>query len=1156
MMEKRRLKDFFSALLALSGVLLFLAAIFLSDSQGDGNAVARRLERRVEHRLILLDDCIGNPSLRVPEDMVIYRYVNDTLYSWSNSFPLLNDNLKGRLAIQRLMDARRNFVVSPLAEITDSLVFCNLGNKWFLAKSVTDGSAKVVAGIAMEENPELHLDDRYSLVPLSNSTGIPVSIYGRPAFKVSCESLAENRNLNSGLIWAAFALILTAAFLFLESKRCLFRCVSVTVLLLVLTASMYLWSRDTGPGVEWIFSPLLYSGGPMFTSLGSLLLINLFIILPVISLYLVRRNLSGIIRKKWAVVSCLVAGFLFSAAVCVYAFLALKNLVMNSNISLELFKVEDLSVWSFVVYLSFILLLFSVPLIARMLRPALSVLTGSHPDALSNAGRIVFAALVSLFLVTETSVLGFRKECDRLEVWANRLAVERDIMLELFLMGQESNIQDNIFISSLSFLADQENYIRNIIVERFLSPVSRDYNVTVYVLNEDTPRRRVQMLNSRISSGEPIAENSHFLYCETSSGQPRYDGVFVFMHQKYGVSRVIVEVQPRSLSQEKGYRALIGTSSPGRFDIPDQYSFARYKDKALVNYKGNYAYPSVISAGFFPEAFDGTGTTFKAEGYLHFVNTISEQESVVISRPVLSVWYHLVASLFVALLAFLIASLAVIGSSARKTDRKGYFKTRISWLVMISLFLTLVTLSVASVVYVSNRNEDNLHNLMSDRISSIQGLMEEEMNNVRPGTAGGGRMGWMSTQFQTSVETVASNTDSDITLYMGDGKLSLSTYRDMMEENMNGTLINRTAFENIVIKGKRFFIQKEKYEGVWIYNMYAPLYGPNNRVNWIMCTPYTGGETRAMETDTLRHIFTIFTIFIALLLLARFALNQVLGRMFKPLNEMGRKMDRAGLDSLEHIEYGRKDEISTLVEAYNSMVDELSENSLKLAQAERDKAWSGMARQVAHEIKNPLTPMKLQVQRLMRLKQRGDAGWQEKFDEVSALLLDHIDILTDTANEFSTFAKLYTEEPTEFDLDKVLIEEISMFDSHDGVEFDYIGFEGARVSGPKPQLTRVFVNLINNAVQAVTGIDGARIIVSLRNSTKDGYYDIVVEDNGSGVAPENIEKLFTPNFTTKSGGSGLGLAISRSILEKCGASISYGRSFQLGGACFTVSYPR
>jgi signal transduction histidine kinase len=113
------------------------------------------------------------------------------------------------------------------------------------------------------------------------------------------------------------------------------------------------------------------------------------------------------------------------------------------------------------------------------------------------------------------------------------------------------------------------------------------------------------------------------------------------------------------------------------------------------------------------------------------------------------------------------------------------------------------------------------------------------------------------------------------------------------------------------------------------------------------------------------------------------------------------------------------------------------------------------------------------------------------------------------------------------------------------------------VNAPRPQLTRVVVNLITNAVQAVEDNPGEkRLLVSLRNAAEEGFYEIVVEDNGPGVDQENQDKIFTPDFTTKTSGSGLGLAICRRIVDHCGGSISYNRSFALGGACFTVKYPK
>ena len=175
--------------------------------------------------------------------------------------------------------------------------------------------------------------------------------------------------------------------------------------------------------------------------------------------------------------------------------------------------------------------------------------------------------------------------------------------------------------------------------------------------------------------------------------------------------------------------------------------------------------------------------------------------------------------------------------------------------------------------------------------------------------------------------------------------------------------------------------------------------------------------------------------------------------------------------------------------------------------------------------------------------------------------------VTETANEFSTFAKLYSEDPVLIDLDKTLKDQLLIFDNKDNIRIQYIGQENAFVMAPKPQLIRVFVNLITNAVQAVEihqkeqiekGEDPGigRVLICLRNSTKNGYYDIVFDDNGPGVSDDNLDRLFTPNFTTKSSGTGLGLAICRNIIEKCEGEIRYQKSFALGGASFIVTIPK
>lgn len=452
-----------------------------------------------------------------------------------------------------------------------------------------------------------------------------------------------------------------------------------------------------------------------------------------------------------------------------------------------------------------------------------------------------------------------------------------------------------------------------------------------------------------------------------------------------------------------------------------------------------------------------------------------------------------------------------------------------------------------------------MFNLMSSKISTIQALIENQTRNA---------YSWhdlISAEFANEIENISITTKSDISFYTTEGKIFRSTSPEVFEKMIIGSRIDPEAYHNIYELNNRFYINKSEVAGVRLWTLYAPIFNSNGELITIISTPYTD-RNFDFQVEALFHAAMIINIFLLLLIGSLIFSTKEVNSMFSPLIEMGNKMKSADLKHLEYITYKREDEISSLVEAYNRMVKDLSDSSRQLAQAERDYAWSQMARQVAHEIKNPLTPIKLELQRLIRLKEKNHPAWEEKFDKISGVILEHIDILTDTANEFSTFAKLYSEKPSVLNLDKILKDQLLIFDNKENITISYIGMEDAVVMAPKPQLIRVFVNLITNAIQAVEiqrrevlekggNPEEGKILIFLRKSTREGYYDVVVDDNGPGVTEENLNKLFTPNFTTKSGGTGLGLAICRNIVEKCNGEISYQKSFALGGASFTVTIP-
>ncbi len=838
--------------------------------------------------------------------------------------------------------------------------------------------------------------------------------------------------------------------------------------------------------------------------------------------------------KLWVVV-------LLSALLMLYSFLTLKSVICNSDICLELYKLSSLSVHTALVYLSYISLLLCIPLF--FLRAGM--------NAFSGHGRIAYSMVVGLFLVGIGAIYGLDKEKNKLDVWARRLAIDRDLSLEVLLNHSEKGIETDEEIVRLIEQNAGSPYLVSYIQETYFPLLEQDYEIAALGITESNSNPEIEsIIDENTGNGVPISPGSRFHFAASGAGRIRYTALFEYRQSPTDtLKRLLLGVEYKINNENRGYASILGIIAPGKVEIPPFYSYAKYNDDNLQFFKGSYPYPTKMNESLLKTVFVDKDKYKRMEGYLHFPTRVNENETVLISRPAFNFINYLHAIAFVSVITFLLLTAVPSLRKRRIKEEKSYYRRRISIVLMVAMTLSLVLLTLVSIYFVNSRNEDNMRAMMSDKINSMRSLIESQMSMAPMGPDG-----VQLQDINAILSGVAEISNTDISLYDNSGRLMTTTGPEPLNQVVLSGRINSVAYNSICNQSRRYFVQREKIRGKKFYSMYAPILNQKGHPQAIICAPYTDNSFD-FQQDAVMHAAAIFTVFLILLLLARVISSTILDRLFSPLSEMGRKMKQADIDHLEHIEYSRNDEISSLVISYNRMVDDLSESSQKLLQAEREKAWNGMARQVAHEIKNPLTPMKLQIQRLIRLKHNGDPKWVEKFDEVTSIVLEHIDILTDTANEFSELAKLPTEKFTDIDFATLLQEETNMFDNREDISFEYIGLDSALVSGPKPQLTRVIVNLLTNAVQAVEEREAGKILVTLRNSSTDGYYEMTVEDNGEGVSEENLGKLFVPSFTTKSGGSGLGLAISRSILDRCNAMISYSRSFSLGGACFTIKYP-
>ncbi len=1189
-MNAHRNNSHFGEYLALALMIISIGFLLFSLPYNAGNVdtegEARRVGRQVSQRMIKLEaymqEALNETDeswlelVSLPEDMVIYKYVDDTLRSWCNQFSLKNDDISHRMVYPMFANPKAQYE-SPLTAVTAEPALICMGPKWYLAKGMVHEGTEVIGGLELVDennrrlanrvNRRLKLPARYAIRPLSYSGGTTVELDGRPVFKVMSESLQRDPLKHSAFIWISYALFAAAGLLFLHNRKTIRRYALVVPFLLAATVALYAWGRVASYSPGSVFSPGVYADGNVLYSLGAVFIINIGIILLVLSTYFIRMDLYRLIRESrrsglWLSLSGVLI-LLLMAGIWVYMVFTVRSIAYNSGISLEIYKLNELSLYSGLVYLFFLGLLMLVPLLIQMLRPTLSRWFHIRVDAFSASVRITLALVFSLTMVLVTALAGYRKEESRQAVWANRLSIDRDIVAELNLRSLERPIERDGVFAAIAGLPNSASLVLNRMTENYLSRFVQDYDISVYLLNEKsaTPEAS-EFLRRKLEGGEPVAKGSHFVYSNPAGVHAVYMGLFQYYNAYSGVTQMLVELEPKANKQDKGYSTLLGVSAPGKVLIPSNYDYAKYTDRELVALRGNFAYPTFLNDKQEHIIYKTAQSRYIDDGYLHFINRISDEDVILISRPKVKATRYVVGGVFLALLAFFALTLLILTRRrpAATVFEKNYFRSRVSSILVLSLLITLVAMASVSVAFVYGRSRENLDAMMSDKINSIRAMLEDACRDAK------GIEDLGTKEFKDALETTSNAMKADITLYGTDGKVFDSTMPEIFDRMLLGCRVNQVAFHNITHENKRFFIQRERISGKPYTALYAPICNGEGKMLAMMSSPYTE-ENYDLKMDAVMHFVTMLTVFLILLIIARFMTRAIVGKMFKPLELMGKKMNAADVESLEYIQYDNEDEITSLVQSYNRMVGDLTRSTKELAQAERDKAWSAMARQVAHEIKNPLTPMKLQIQRLIRLKQRNAPDWEEKFDEVSSVVLDHIDILTETANEFSTFAKLYSEEATPIDLDALIREEVSMFDNKDEIEFSYLGLEGTTVMGPKPQLTRVIVNLVANAVQAVETRrqeeaeagkvpEPGRILVQLRQSRKDGFYDIVVEDNGHGVAEENRSKLFTPNFTTKSSGTGLGLAISRSILEKCGATIEYSTSFTLGGACFTIRYPK
>ena len=357
-----------------------------------------------------------------------------------------------------------------------------------------------------------------------------------------------------------------------------------------------------------------------------------------------------------------------------------------------------------------------------------------------------------------------------------------------------------------------------------------------------------------------------------------------------------------------------------------------------------------------------------------------------------------------------------------------------------------------------------------------------------------------------------------------------------------------------VYREQNIILCNEQIDGHPFLVAYMPFHnGAFVSIGYIAVPYFLSEQIRRNEVRVLleRLIPTYLIALLLSLIFSYFATR----RMTSPISMLNEKMRHFEIGAKDsHIDYPYRD-----VERYNLLVDRVEESAEKLANAEREGAWRTMARQIAHEINNPLTPMKLSVQKLQRL--RGTEAFDAYFEKATPMLISEIDNLAHIAQSFSTFAKQPEVVTAEVDVAAKLSNVITLQRANDEqIPIRYVGADsGVTVLADQEQISQVFVNIIRNAIQAISSqpSDLKRepdIIVILNAMYSEREVQISISDNGPGIPEELREKIFRPNFTTKSNGNGLGLAISKHIVEGTGGHITFETSEK--GTTFYILLPK
>lgn len=717
----------------------------------------------------------------------------------------------------------------------------------------------------------------------------------------------------------------------------------------------------------------------------------------------------------------------------------------------------------------------------------------------------------------------------------------KDPAAELLLEELSVNILSDKRLSELAVYSDSVNALYEHIETKHLLLFKNKYDITVTLVS---PNHAVQhdYIHLMQQIGTPVGE-SEFYSLPASIYESSYAGVIQLQNAEQPMELAILfEFQNKRNFRSYSFPDLL-INNLSSSSHHTEISVASY-DKLQLSYSDLlYQWPEngknfQLADNQFARLKLPTGIFYVLK---HDYQLVCIRELKEASRIDKVFYFILITAVFLVLGSSLIQLHHLFFSRKRMTiGLTGKFQFVFILLLMISFISTLLF----STDYFRKNYEKEQLQLTNNKKHYIQSSLQETFFWVNDLTS------VSKDQLNIILQELAYRFQTDIHVYNHNGDLAGSSISMIFSKQLTSRLIApEVLFSDETISYRYEKIGQLKYLSGYI----ELINGDYLPIGYIAIPQFLSqSEINLKISEFLIAVIQIFTIIILLSIILVLIAGNRLATPLRMLEEKLKSMKINGSNA--RIDYKGTDEIGQLVEQYNKTVDELEKSTQLLIQSEREIAWRTMARQVAHEINNPLTPMKLTIQQMQRLRDQESEHFSEYFNKAAKTLIEQIDNLSRIAGTFSQFARLPETELQVMDVAERLHATVELFKNNaEGVDINYVGEkQGIRINGDPEQFSRVFINLLKNAVQAIPEGRSGKIEVTIRTQNEQVFIDLT--DNGTGVSKEAEENIFKPNFTTKTSGMGLGLSISKAIIDHAGGNIRLKSSMETGSV-FSIVLP-